>query len=225
MINPLLSLLRAGKNAVVPKGKDFRRLPFGPAAGCVMKVDFHHGFQMYLGIYERELWRHFKRLVRPGYNSFDVGGQGGYYALLLAKMSSGQVVSFECDKGAADEMRDTFARNSYRIATIEAFVGDTVADPGTTTLDAVAAQTFVPDFIKMDIEGAEHQALLGASAILSGRKPSLIIEVHGRDIEDECRKILVSYGYTPEVVDQRQFLKEVRPLAHNRWLVCPGRTN
>lgn len=223
MTNPVLSLLRAGKNAVALKGKEFRRLPFGPAAGCVMKVDFHHCFQMYLGIYERELWRHFKRLVRPGYNSFDVGGQGGYYALLLGKISGGQVVSFECDKAAAEEMRDTFARNRYRIDTVEAFVGDSTAAPGTTTLDAAAAQTFVPDFIKMDIEGAENQALLGARGILADRKPSLIIEVHGRDVEDECRKILQSHGYAPETVDQRPFLKEVRPLAHNRWLVCAGR--
>lgn len=187
-----------------------------------MKLDLSSGFQTYVGMYERELWRHFQKLVHSGYNSFDVGGKGGYYALLLGKMSGGRVISFECEKDAAEEMRETFGRNGYQIQTIEAFVSDDDG-AGRTTLDTVAAQTFVPDFIKMDIEGGETKALLGARAILEKRKPSLIIEVHGREIEEECIKILVSHGYAPEVVDQRAFFKELRPLEHNRWLVCAGR--
>lgn len=221
-MNSLLQLMRVGKNAVVPKGKVFRRLPVGPASGCVMKIDFNHAFRLYLGLYERELWSHFKSLVRSGYNSFDVGGQGGYYALLLGKLSGGRVMSFECEKEAADEMRATFARNSYQITTVETFVSDHDND-GTMTLDKVAARTFVPDFIKMDIEGAENKALIGAREILANRKPSLIIEVHGQDVEEECKQILASHGYVPEVVEQQSFFKEVRPLSHNRWLICRGR--
>lgn len=36
----------------------------------------------------------------------------------------------------------------------------------------------VPDFIKMDIEGAETECLRGMAALLSNRRPLLLIEVH-----------------------------------------------
>jgi hypothetical protein len=221
-MSALGSLAHIGKNALVPKGADFRKVLFGPAAGCVMHLDLQNNFTVYVGLYERELRPHFRSLVRRGYNCFDVGGKGGYYALLLAKQSRGKIVSFECEKIAAEEMRRTFAKNPYAIETVEGFVGDQNQGEN-VTLDAVAARTFVPDFIKMDIEGAEAKALVGARAILAGRKPSLIIEVHGREIEDECLSTLRSHGYQPKVVTQRSILKETRPLGHNRWLVCEGR--
>jgi hypothetical protein len=221
-MNSLTTLVRFGKNLVLPKGVKFRTLPLGLAAGCVMRLDLHTGFRVYVGLYERELAPHFRSLVRAGYNSFDVGGKGGYYALLLGKLSRGKVISFECEKAAAEEMRQTFARNPYPIQTVEGFVGDASGGEN-VTLDEVAARTFVPDFIKMDIEGAETKALRGAQAILAGRKPSLIIEVHGREIEDECLELLKGHGYSPVVVDQGSLLQEDRPLEHNRWLVCAGR--
>jgi hypothetical protein len=212
------------KNIVLPPGPKYRKIAFGPAAGCTMQVDFRSQTRTYLGLYEFELNKYFRSMVRPGFGSFDVGGQGGYDALMLAKLSGGgRVVSFECDAAAAVLMRATFARNPYPIGTIQAFVGKSEGE-GKTTLDAVAAQTFTPDFIKLDIECAELDALRGAQEILSTQKPSLIVETHSKELEAGCIELLRSHGYEPKIVDQRRWFPDHRTIPHNRWLVCEGRS-
>lgn len=216
------NLVRVCKNALLPKGKHFRKLKFGPASGCVMNIDFQHHTGLYLGIYEKEVETHIRTLLHRGYKCFDVGGQGGYDALIMAKLTGEKVVSFECDSDAAAEMRQTFALNTFPIQTVEAFVGNQ-NDSGHVSLDVVASEAFVPDFIKIDIEGAEVEALLGAENILSTRKPNLIVEVHGVAEERQCLDILSTHGYTPIIINRRTWLKEHRPLEHNRWLVCQGR--
>lgn len=217
----LLDLVRACKNFVLPSGKHFRKLRFGPASGCVMKIDFRHHSGLYLGLYEKEIESHLRSLLHRGYKCFDVGGQGGYDALMMAKLTQGEVVSFECDAEAAAEMRQTFALNTFPIRTVEAFVSNR-NDSGHVSLDVIASQTFVPDFIKIDVEGAEAEALLGAENILATRKPNLIVEVHGEAEERQCLELLSAHGYTPTIINRRTWLKEQRPLAHNRWLVCRG---
>ena len=56
---------------------------------------------------------------------------------------------------------------------------------GTTKINIVSLDTFLedaPTFIKMDIEGLEYDALLGASEIIKKHKPKLAISVyHGMD--------------------------------------------
>jgi FkbM family methyltransferase len=57
------------------------------------------------------------------------------------------------------------------------------------------------DFIKMDIEGSETKALLGAKRLLSELSPVLLIETHeseGKSTAGEVRDFLVSLGYTVE---------------------------
>lgn len=214
--------MQAIKRGLLPGGTRPRRLLLGPAAGCVMGIDLHHQLKVYFGLYEAELAPHLKALIRPGARCFDVGGQGGYDALIMAKASGGPVVSFECDPRAAQAMRETFARNpAYQIRTVETFVGG-IDDARHMTIDSAAREFFVPDFLKLDIEGMEDEALAGAARVLSERKPGLIVEVHSAEKEEHCLGLLRSHGYSPLIVDQRRWLRDYRPLGHNRWLVCRG---
>ncbi|MEA3117059.1 MAG: hypothetical protein QOI13_329 [Paraburkholderia sp.] len=216
------SLIRSCKNAIAPKGSAFRTLRFGIASGCVIKIDFRDNTGLYFGIYEKELEPYLRALLRPGYRCFDVGGQGGYDALVMAKLTNSHVISMECLPEAAEAMRDVFARNRFQIQTYECFVGNG-EDGSSMSLDVVACETFTPDFIKIDIEGAEVDALEGARSILATRKPHLVIEVHGLDKEIACLKILREYGYEPQTVDPRRWFKDKRVIEHNRWLICRGR--
>jgi Methyltransferase FkbM domain len=206
--------------ALLPKGKRYRKLLFGPAAGCIMALDFRHHLKAYLGLYEYELLPHLKRMIGPGVNCFDIGGRDGYDALMLAKLSRGKVASFECEHAAANEMRLTFSQNpTLSIQVVESSVG---ADDGDDhiTIDRASRELFAPTFIKLDVEGAEDIALQGASETLATYRPHLIIEVHGADKEENCISILRRFRYEIRVVDQGTFLKDPARVGYNRWIAA-----
>jgi len=212
--------------AVLPQGPKFRRLPVGIGRGLCVEIDFSYQTRAFLGLYEIELNRHLRLLCPPGTDSFDVGGQYGYDALVLAKLSGGRVLTFESDKECCLSIGRSVAANPGLHGSVQvqhAFV-TAVSDAGNgkVALDDVAfgADGFVPDFMKIDIEGEEVQALLGATRILAERAPNLLVETHSLSLERECQAILASFGYRWEVVDQRKWLRDFRPAEHNRWLVA-----
>lgn len=225
-----LTLIQRTKNRVVADGPRMMRLPLGLGRGLEIEIDLRNWTKLYLGLYEIELNRHIRRLVPPGASSFDVGGQNGYDALVFGKLSGAPVVSFECEADLCQAMVRSFAANGPLeplMQVRQGFVSDrTDPNEGLVALDGVAFGPggFVPDFIKMDIEGAEADALEGARRILAERKPNLLIEVHGADIERRCVEILREHGYQPTVVNPRSWIKDNRPISHNRWLIAEGRT-
>ena len=223
VLNLTLKMERAVIKSVktlLPKGKHYRKLLLGPAAGCVMALDFSSHLKAYLGIYEYELLPHLKRMVTRGTNCFDVGGRDGYDALMLANMSRGKVISFECEHDAAQDMRRTFAKNSkLSIEVVESYVGSENG-PGLTTIDQASRELFPPDFIKLDIEGAEDTALQGASETLAKHRPGLIVEVHGADKEEHCISILSRFGYNIVIVNQGKLLRDPARRGYNRWLAA-----
>ena len=212
-------MIKSALKALLPRGSRYRRILFGPAAGAHMPIDFAYQTRLFLGIYEQELWPHFRAFLHPGMKAFDIGGQDGYYALLINRLTGAEVVSFECDATHIPRLEETLARNSGKLRAVRSFIGYP-ARPGVTTLDEASRAYFRPDFIKMDVEGAEAEILRGASETLASG-PSLIVEVHGLEIERECLSILRSAGYAVRIVDQRsRFANPGRTLSHNRWLVC-----
>ena len=69
------------------------------------------------------------------------------------------------------------------------------------TLDSLASEAPEirrPSLIKMDIEGAEVVALLGARALLSEARPVLLIELHGTN--SVIMQVLRDLGYDARVV-------------------------
>jgi len=198
-----------------------RRLPVGIGCGLHIQIDFQHQTHMYLGLYEIELNRYLRRILTPGAVAFDVGGQYGYDALVIAKHTAARVACFECDPACLRVMSESFRLNpsiASLIKPVEAVVGDSRDELG---LDEWAYNGgFVPDFIKLDIEGGELAALRSAQRILSERHPSLIVEVHSRELERGCGNILVGHGYRPIVLSPRKIARDRRPTEHNRWLVA-----
>lgn len=210
------------KQALMPTKPVPRTVFAGLARGVRMRIDFASQTRMYLGLYEIELDRHLRRILRPGLLAFDVGAQHGYDALAIANRTVSPVAAFECDPGCLAGMRESFELNP-RLARLIQLVEATVGNgPGDLRLDDWAyGQGFVPDFIKIDIEGSELRALESAERILQERRPSLIVEVHSPELEREAGRLLVTHGYRIVVVSQRRLLPDHRPLGrHNRWLVA-----
>jgi FkbM family methyltransferase len=65
------------------------------------------------------------------------------------------------------------------------------------TLDALIGQLDLrpPDFIKIDVEGAEGSAVSGMMQTLRSARPGLLIELHGRDAGMESLKRLAELPY------------------------------
>src|SRR5262249_20610126 len=67
----------------------------------------------------------------------------------------------------------------------------------TSTLDLLVedGKVLPPDYIKMDVEGAELLALRGASRTFLRFRPILFLATHGEEIEKQCCELLESWGY------------------------------
>jgi len=203
-----------------------RRSVAGLTRGLRLEMDLRLHSLVLFGLYEVELAHHVRALHRTGSTAFDVGAHDGYYALVFAKLGRNRVLAIEPDADARGDLERVLAANSELASLIDVvseFVGATAAH-GTTTLDELAHRTggFVPDLVKIDAEGAEADVLRGASRLLRERRPHVIIETHSRGLEDACMELLVDVGYEPQIVDQRRWLRESRPLLHNRWIVARG---
>jgi len=53
-----------------------------------------------------------------------------------------------------------------------------------------------PNFVKMDVEGAEALALTGMKKLLQAKKPILFISLHNKEVAKECAMLLKGYNYT-----------------------------
>jgi hypothetical protein len=203
-----------------------RPMALGIGHGITINVDFARQTRLFLGLYEIELNRHLRRLCPPGARAFDVGGQVGYDALVLARLGGTSVASFEADEDCVAAMRENFALNpslAALITPVTAWVGTGAG--ATLALDdfARSPQGFVPDLMKIDVDTAELDVLEGARELLRERRPNLVVEVHSEELEQRCGALLTAHGYRPTIVSQRRVLPDHRPIAHNRWLVATGR--
>jgi methyltransferase FkbM-like protein len=218
----MLSVPSCVKNAILPGGKRDRTIPIGIARGIRMNLDFAHETRQFLGLYEIEVTPHLRRLARPGVTTFDVGAQDGYDALIFAKLTGAAVASFESDPAHVHgSMATNFGLNPRLGALITPVTAQVGSAAGQLGLDEWAGgrDGFVPDLIKLDIEGGEAGALRSAARVLASG-PDLIVEVHSIEQEDECMEILRASGYAPQIVDQRRFFPDRRPIPHNRWLIA-----
>src|SRR5207248_11549800 len=152
----------------------------------------------------------------PGTNAFDVGAREGYVTLALARLSAGgRVLAVEADPAELARLRRNIALNSslprppdVRLARV---TGRTGAERDVTLDDlAFSAEGFLPDLVKLDVEGWELQALQGGERLLAERKPHLVVETHSAELERGCLALLAGHGYAPVVVQPRRWLPGVR---------------
>jgi predicted nicotinamide N-methyase len=218
---------RVVRATVLRPGRTWR-IPLGLARGLRIEVDPSAPLHTYLGSAEIEIARHIRRLARPGARCFDVGGHDGYYAMVLARLTGAEVVSFEFDETCTARMRRNLALNpplGERVRILETYVAhERVESPRADTLDNLLARgdVFAPGLIKIDVEGAETAVLSGATELLRSARPDLVIETHSASLEADCLRLLRSVGYSLQVVSPRRWLAENRGHEQNRWIVAEG---
>jgi FkbM family methyltransferase len=170
----------------------------------------------------------------PGGLLFDVGAHRGLFSHFFCLASpENRAVAIEPSHVMVDDLRAIQRMNGLdgRIEIREAAVGGEVgrvpasvdsmglivlgsgdAEAEVTTLDAEAARFGFPDVLKVDVEGHEHEVLLGARDLFRRHRPLLLLELHlnmleGRGIAPrEVVAGLTEHGY-------RFFTPLGRPLA------------
>ncbi|TBR21478.1 FkbM family methyltransferase [bacterium] len=193
--------------------------------------------------YESAESRAFKERLRPGMTVFDLGANIGFYSVLASRLvgPAGRVYAFEPDHdnlwllqrnirengcrnvevcpyavseslGFADLYRNDAAPSAHSIA---------VPPPGSAagrrvvsvSLDGLFPPEVCPDFVKMDIEGAEFAALRGMRRMLADPRlscvvleclPSILEKM--RLSEGEIAAFLTGFGFTTSKLDAHNML-------------------
>jgi FkbM family methyltransferase len=161
-------------------------------------------------------------LCRPGDVVFDVGANAGSLSVLMSRLVGprGVVCSFEASPRIVDKCQYNLMVNGCTNVTLyhravyresrqmlQLFAGPHLNDslvqwtdsPTSNLVQTVSIDDFVsytglvPKLIKMDVEGAEFDALQGMTRTLATNRPQLILEQSPRDMR--CHEVLVAAGY------------------------------
>ena len=174
--------------------------------------------------------------IKPGMRVVDIGANIGYYALLEAKLvgNQGEVIAIEPVPSNVEMLKSNIAANGYNNMRIyEVAIGPEnrpakiylsnksnlsamVLNKESTgnyltvpmvTLDSLLANEKQIDYIQMDMEGYETEAINGMLEILKRWHPGIFMEIHAPQAGGENAVILLkhlkSLGYgTKYVVDK-----------------------
>jgi FkbM family methyltransferase len=178
----------------------------------------------WIGTYERHNQRLFREHVKPGAVVFDVGANAGFFTLLAARLagSAGRIFAFEpLPRNLAylhKHIRLNATAKTAEVTVLPIAVAATAgtarfhiaASPSmgslstgsdiavaTDTLDRVVRGGIAPppDFIKMDIEGGEDDALAGATEVLQTPGLVLVLSTHGWAHHEHCWSLLERAGF------------------------------
>ena len=112
----------------------------------------------------------------------DVGAAEGIFALKIIEKIK-HIYLIEVDEQWIEALQYTFEDYTDKITIINTYIGNEVGE-GKARLDTVLLDAKI-DFIKMDIEGMEYEALRGAEKILSNNDVQLAICVYHHQDDNE----------------------------------------
>lgn len=219
-----MNLLKAPLNRLAPT--TVVSILSGPLRGKKWVVGAsRHAY--WLGIYEKDKAKHFAGQILPGQVVYDVGAHVGYYALLAATRvgPAGHVWAFEPVPENFAYLQQHIELNHISNTTC---VQTAVADVSGTThfrmggtrstgklstqgelavsmlsLDDLVdrSQALPPHVIKMDVEGAEIQALEGARNLLMRAHPKIYVATHSEALHKACMEFLMGMNYQVTVLE------------------------
>ena len=180
----------------------------------------------WLGSYEYEERILFEKAVSRGSIVFDIGAHVGFYTLLASVLvgSEGMVFSFEPVPRNLFYLREHLRINnisnvkvirkavsdSYGMAYFETNVSSSMGhfqQDGNLQVETIGLDELIvkqvipiPNFIKIDVEGAEFLVLSGAKKLLEVNKIMIFLATHGIDVHRKCCDFLKSINYRLEAI-------------------------
>lgn len=173
---------------------------------------YSHG--CWLGTYELAKQNLMAERVKPGMVAYDIGANAGFYCLALSRLvgPSGRVFAFEPNGNKVALLKRHLRLNRIANVTIvqaavadrtgvECFAtnttGGVLVEKGDFIVPTVALDDLdlpAPDFIKIDVDGAEARLLSGAIKVLSSH-PIITLATHSNELYRACREALEGAGY------------------------------
>lgn len=133
--------------------------------------------------------------VRPGDVIIDAGVAEGNFALKYVDICS-KMYLFEPEEVWQEPLRQTFKNYRDKVEIIPCFVSDKTGGVSIAIDDALPDLRGKNIFLKMDVEGAEPRALLGAKKLLTNNKVrASVCTYHNADDLVKVKSILQSFGY------------------------------
>ena len=202
------------------------------------------------GSYEPHITALFRQLLRPGMGVIDLGANIGYFTMLAARLvgTAGYVLAIEPNRQnvklleasrrfnkfdqvhvaqmAASSQLGILALHIFHSnGTTSNLDGDLDTLLGSETVPCVAVDNLVPpdrriDLIKIDVEGAEYDALQGCKQILTANRPVIISEFSPGFLQSVSKvdgatylKWLLGWGYMLSIIQPDGSLLNVQ----NDW--------
>jgi FkbM family methyltransferase len=195
--------------------------------------------------YEPHVTAVFRDHVRRGMHVLDIGANIGYYTMMSASLvgPSGSVTAIEPNADSVRLLEASRRANSFANVTVfqvaagrepgllvlhgsygnvmtSAAPAEATALINSTTVQSFRVDDLIPrdrniDFLKIDVEGAEYNALLGASLLIKRCHPTIVSEfspstmpgISGVDGRQYLR-FLLDFGYTIAIIEREGRLRE-----------------
>ena len=174
----------------------------------------------WLGTYEREKYELFHRAISRENVVYDIGANVGIYSVLACRTVgiNGRVFAFEPSTTNLFYLNSNIRANRFsNCEVIPQVVSNTngtvqfelgrgscfgkISTDGSIRVPSISLDSFVttgkplPDVMKIDVEGAEYEVLIGARTVISKAKPVIFLATHGEEIHARCCDLLRDFGY------------------------------
>ena len=171
------------------------------------------------GAFGRDRLAALAAVTRPGDTFWDVGAHKGFVTLAATSMvgPGGRVVAVEPSAANLRFLRRHVAWNRERnVKVLAAALSDTEGEAafggtgssiafhlgeGPERVEVTTVERLVgqgghprPHVLKIDVEGAEAAVLRGMGTLLGGDQ-ALLISTHGRQLYEQCRRLLLQRGF------------------------------
>lgn len=186
----------------------------------------------WLGSYELEGQKILFENLKKGDIFFDIGANVGFYSLLAAELvdKNGRVFSFEpfeenfyylkkhikinnyknifsFKMAVADKNNIAFFKKEKSSAMGHLGDGDIKVEVISLDEQLKNKELPIPNFLKIDVEGAEFLVLKGAQNLLKANHPIIFLSIHSDLLREECFNLLLSLGYNLSPIKEEDLNK------------------
>jgi FkbM family methyltransferase len=213
-------------------GQKRLRVKKGPAMGLVFELNPRSEHTAWEGVYEDSVQQLFVKYLKTGTIAFDIGANYGFFAMLAARAGAEVFAFEPDNENSKTLARHAamngLAPHIHIVASaVYSYTGTIALEPpdvcgvhgnahtrpqesetmntvsvACTTLDDFIRANPRPNFVKVDVEGAESEVLKGADRLFRICRPDLLCEIHDEQNASFVEIWLRERGYTCTWLDQ-----------------------